>query len=90
MAEITYLEAIREGLFEEMDRDPNVFCLGEDIGVYGGAFKVTEGLLKRFGESRGIDTPIFEIGIVCAASGGSQFGVRSGGEAAFFEFIGHA
>ena len=47
MAEITYLEAIREALFEEMERDPNVFCLGEDIGAYGGAFKVTEGLLER-------------------------------------------
>jgi len=50
MAEITYLEAIREALFEEMDRDENVFCLGEDIGKYGGAFKVTEGLLDKFGD----------------------------------------
>ena len=58
MAEITYLEAIREALFEEMERDQNVFCLGEDIGAYGGAFKVTEGLLAKFGEQRVIDTPI--------------------------------
>jgi 2-oxoisovalerate dehydrogenase E1 component beta subunit len=50
MAEITYLEAIREGLTEEMERDANVFCLGEDIGAYGGAFKVTEGLMQKFGE----------------------------------------
>ena len=49
MAEITYLEAIREGLFEEMARDENVFCLGEDIGAFGGAFKVTEGLQAKFG-----------------------------------------
>ena len=47
MAEATYLEAIRQGLFEEMERDPNVFCMGEDIGAYGGAFKVTDGLLER-------------------------------------------
>ena len=51
MAEITYLEAIREALFEEMERDANVFCIGEDIGAYGGAFKVTEGLMAKFGES---------------------------------------
>src|SRR5678815_4167760 len=49
MSEITYLEAIREALFEEMERDESVFCLGEDIGAYGGAFKVTEGLLAKFG-----------------------------------------
>ena len=58
MAEVTFLEAIRQALFEEMERDPNVFCLGEDIGAYGGAFKVTEGLQARFGERRVIDTPI--------------------------------
>jgi len=50
MPEVSYLEAIREGLIEEMERDPDVFCLGEDIGRYGGAFKVTEGLLARFGD----------------------------------------
>src|SRR5215212_3467588 len=55
MAETTYLEAIRQALFEEMERDPEVFCLGEDIGAYGGAFKVTEGLQARFGERRVID-----------------------------------
>ena len=55
MSEITYLEAIREGLFEEMERDKNVFCLGEDIGTYGGAFKVTEGLQAKYGEQRVID-----------------------------------
>ena len=53
MAEVTYLEAIREALFEEMERDPNVFCLGEDIGAYGGAFKVTEGLLDAVRRASG-------------------------------------
>src|ERR1051325_1318295 len=69
MSEVTYLEAIREALFEEMERDSNVFCLGEDIGAYGGAFKVTEGLMAKFGESRVIDTPISEAAIVGAAAG---------------------
>ena len=55
MAEITYLEAIREAMFEEMARDENVFCLGEDIGAFGGAFKVTDGLQAKFGEQRVID-----------------------------------
>ena len=58
----TYLEAIREGLWEEMERDPNVFCIGEDIGEYGGAFKVTAGFLERFGAQRVVDTPISEAG----------------------------
>ena len=56
--EITYLEAIREALVEEMRRDPKVFVLGEDVGEYGGAFGVTQGLFQEFGESRVIDTPI--------------------------------
>src|SRR5215210_699070 len=64
MAETTYLEAIRQGLFEEMERDAEVICLGEDIGAYGGAFKVTEGLQARFGERRVIDTPLSEAAIV--------------------------
>ncbi len=49
MPTLTYLEAIRQGIWEEMERDPSVFCIGEDIGIYGGAFKVTEGLIDRFG-----------------------------------------
>jgi pyruvate/2-oxoglutarate/acetoin dehydrogenase E1 component len=49
--QLTYLEAIRQGIWEEMDRDPTVFCLGEDIGIYGGAFKVTDGFIDRFGPS---------------------------------------
>ncbi len=83
----TYLEAIREGLSEEMDRDPNVFLLGEDIGVYGGAFKVTAGLLERFGERRVIDTPIAESAIVGAATGASLLGLRPVVEIQFSDFI---
>lgn len=90
MAEITYLEAIREALVEEMDRDENVFCLGEDIGVYGGAFKATEGLLERFGERRVIDTPISETGIVGAAAGAAHMGMRPVVEMQFIDFIANA
>jgi pyruvate/2-oxoglutarate/acetoin dehydrogenase E1 component len=87
MAETTYLEAIREALVEEMDRDPNVFCLGEDIGTYGGAFKVTEGLAARFGDARVIDTPISEAGIVGAAAGAAHMGMRPVCEMQFIDFI---
>jgi 2-oxoisovalerate dehydrogenase E1 component beta subunit len=74
-------------LFEEMERDPNVFCLGEDIGVYGGAFKVTEGLQARFGASRVIDTPIAEAAIVGAAAGAAHMGLRPVCEMQFIDFI---
>ena len=87
MAEITYLEAIRQALFEEMERDRNVFVLGEDIGAYGGAFKVTEGLLAKFGESRVIDTPISEAAIVGAAAGAAHMGMRPVCEMQFIDFI---
>lgn len=90
MAEITYLEAIREGLFEEMARDENVFLLGEDIGAFGGAFKVTEGLQAKFGEQRVIDTPISEIGIVGAAAGAAHMGMRPIVEMQFIDFIANA
>ena len=69
MTTVTYVEAIRQGLWEEMERDERVFILGEDVGVYGGAFKVTAGMLERFGESRVVDTPISESAIVGAAIG---------------------
>lgn len=88
--EITYLEAIRGALFEEMARDENVFCLGEDIGTYGGAFKVTEGLLDRFGEQRVVDTPISEIAIVGAAAGAGHMGMRPVVEMQFIDFIANA
>jgi 2-oxoisovalerate dehydrogenase E1 component beta subunit len=87
MSEITYLEAIREALFEEMERDENVFCLGEDIGLYGGAFKVTEGLQQKFGEKRVIDTPISEIAIIGAAAGAAHMGMKPVCEMQFIDFI---
>lgn len=87
MAVLTYLEAIRQGLWEEMERDERVFLLGEDIGVYGGAFKVTEGFLERFGEERVIDTPISEAAIVGAAIGAALLGMRPVAEMQFIDFI---
>lgn len=83
----TYVEAIRDGIREEMRRDPNVFLLGEDIGVYGGAFKVTQGLLAEFGERRIVDTPISESAIVGAAIGASFMGLRPVAEMQFSDFI---
>src|SRR5258706_4346169 len=87
MAVVTYLEAIRLGIWEEMERDPSVFCLGEDIGIYGGAFKVTEGFIDRFGPERVIDTPIAESAIVGAAFGAALTGVRPVVEIQFMDFI---
>jgi 2-oxoisovalerate dehydrogenase E1 component beta subunit len=83
----TYLEAIRRGIWEEMERDDSVFLLGEDIAVYGGAFKVTEGMLERFGPMRVIDTPIAEGGIVGAAIGAALMGMRPIAEMQFIDFI---
>lgn len=90
MSEITYLEAIREALFEEMARDEHVFCMGEDIGAFGGAFKVTEGLMAKFGESRVIDSPISEIALVGAAAGAAHMGMRPVVEMQFIDFIANA
>jgi pyruvate/2-oxoglutarate/acetoin dehydrogenase E1 component len=87
MAVITYLEAIREALFEEMAADERVFVMGEDVGAYGGAFKVTEGLLERFGEARVMDTPISEAAIVGSAIGASYMGMRPVCEIQFIDFI---
>ncbi len=87
MAEVTYLEAIRQGMLEEMERDENVFILGEDVGAYGGAFKVTAGFLERFGEQRVIDTPIAEAAIVGAAAGAAHMGLRPIAEMQFIDFI---
>jgi len=83
----TYLEAIREGLWEEMERDPNVLLIGEDIGVYGGAFNVTAGFLDRFGEKRVVDTPISESAIVGASIGAGLMGLRPVAEMQFSDFI---
>ena len=90
MPSLTYLEAIRQGIQEEMDRDPSVFCIGEDIGIYGGAFKVTDGLIDRFGSERVIDTPIAESAIVGAAFGAALTGMRPVAEFQFMDFIGCA
>ncbi len=87
MAEITYLEGIRQALDEEMARDENVFVMGEDIGAYGGAFKVTDGLLTKYGEGRVIDTPISEAAIVGAAAGAAHMGMRPVCEMQFIDFI---
>ncbi|MGH7837322.1 MAG: alpha-ketoacid dehydrogenase subunit beta [Candidatus Binataceae bacterium] len=87
MAAITMLEAIRQALFEEMERDPTVVSIGEDIGVYGGAFKVTDGLLAKFGQERVIETPIAETAIVGAACGMSFLGLRPVAEMQFIDFI---
>ncbi len=85
--EVTYLAAIRETLAYEMERDPGVICLGEDIGIGGGAFGVTEGLLDRFGEERVVDTPISESLIVGGSVGASLVGLRPVAEMQFADFI---
>jgi pyruvate/2-oxoglutarate/acetoin dehydrogenase E1 component len=83
----TYLEAIRQGIWEEMERDPDVFVLGEDVGIYGGAFKITAGMLEHFGERRVVDTPLAESAIVGAAIGASFLGLRPVAEMQFSDFI---
>ncbi len=88
MAMLTYLEAIRQAMEEEMVRDPRVFILGEDVGNYGGAFRVTQGFLEKFGPERIIDTPISETGLIGAAIGASLFGMRPIAELQFIDFIG--
>ena len=87
MAVISYLEAIRQALFDEMARDERVFVIGEDIGAYGGAFKVTEGLLEKYGERRVVDTPISEAAIVGSAIGAAYMGLRPVCEVQFIDFI---
>jgi pyruvate/2-oxoglutarate/acetoin dehydrogenase E1 component len=84
---VTMLEAIREALWEEMERDPSVFIMGEDIGAYGGAFKVTEGFIDHFGEQRVIDTPISEAGFTGAAAGAAHMGMRPVVEMQFMDFV---
>ncbi len=87
MPTVTYLEAIRAGLWEEMTRDDRVFLLGEDIGAYGGAFKLTDGFRDAFGEKRVLDTPISEAAIVGAAAGAAHMGFRPVVEMQFIDFI---
>jgi 2-oxoisovalerate dehydrogenase E1 component beta subunit len=87
MAVVTYLEAISQALREEMRRDPSVFLMGEDIGVFGGAFKITRGFLEEFGEERVIDTPISESGFTGAACGAAIMGFRPVVEFQFADFF---
>src|SRR4029079_18240802 len=85
--ELSSLEAIREALAEEMRRDPKVFVLGEDVGAYGGAFGVTQGLYEEFGDLRVLDTPISESLIVGASIGAALRGYRPVAEMQFGDFI---
>jgi 2-oxoisovalerate dehydrogenase E1 component beta subunit len=85
--ELSYLDAIREGLAEEMRRDPKVFVLGEDVGAYGGAFGATQGLYEEFGEDRVVDTPISESAIVGISIGAALRGYRPVAEMQFADFI---
>jgi 2-oxoisovalerate dehydrogenase E1 component beta subunit len=87
MSVVTYLEAIRQALWEEMESDPSVFLLGQDVGAYGGPFRVTAGMLDRFGPERVIDTPISESAMVGAAIGAAMLGMRPVVEMQFIDFI---
>jgi pyruvate/2-oxoglutarate/acetoin dehydrogenase E1 component len=87
MAELTYLEAISDALRTEMRRDESVFCLGEDIGAFGGAFKVTAGFAEEFGPERVLDMPLAENAIVGAATGAAIEGMRPVCEMQFADFI---
>jgi pyruvate/2-oxoglutarate/acetoin dehydrogenase E1 component len=87
MAEMTYLQAISDGLRSEMRRDETVFCLGEDIGAFGGAFKVTDGFYEEFGANRVLDTPLAENLIIGAAVGAAVEGLRPVCEMQFADFI---
>lgn len=87
LRELTYAEALREGLRQLMAEDERVFLIGEDIGVYGGAFGVTAGLLNQFGAERVIDTPISEAGIAGACIGAALTGMRPVGEIQFMDFV---
>jgi 2-oxoisovalerate dehydrogenase E1 component beta subunit len=87
LSTITYIEAISQGLREEMQRDEAVFCLGEDIGEYGGAFKVTKGFTKEFGEERVLDTIVAETAIIGVSIGAAFMGLRPVAEMQFADFV---
>ena len=84
---ITYIQAITEGLREEMHRDESVYCLGEDIGTYGGAFRATQDFLEEFGRPRILDTPLSESAILGAAIGSAIMGMRPVAEMQFADFV---
>src|SRR5258708_35565206 len=73
---LSFREALREAMVEEMERDPNIFLMGEEVGYYNGAYKVSEGMLEKFGEKRVIDTPIAEAGFVGVGIGAAMVGMR--------------
>lgn len=87
MTQVTYLEAIKQGMTEEMRRDESVYLMGEDVGVYGGAFKLSAGMLEEFGPMRVIDTPLSESAIIGAAIGSALLGQRPIAEMQFMDFI---
>ena len=87
MRELSYAEALREGIRMALEKDPSVFVIGEDIGVYGGAFGVTAGLIEQFGPDRIVDTPISEAGIAGACVGAAVTGMRPIGEMQFSDFV---
>lgn len=87
MTAVTYLEAIKQALIEEMEADPRVFLIGEDIGHFGGAFRVTEGLLQRFGKERVVDTPIAESLIMGVSIGAAIRGQKPVAEMQFADFV---
>ncbi len=87
MRELSYMESLREAIRQAMEKDENVFLIGEDIGVYGGAFGVSAGLLEKFGPDRIIDTPISEAGIAGACVGAAVTGMRPIGEIQFSDFV---
>jgi 2-oxoisovalerate dehydrogenase E1 component beta subunit len=87
VSELTYLEAINAALHDEMDADPRVFCMGEDVGRQGGAFGATKGIQQKHGELRSIDTPVAEAGIAGVAIGAAMAGQRPVAEMQFGDFV---
>jgi pyruvate/2-oxoglutarate/acetoin dehydrogenase E1 component len=87
MRELTYAEALREGIRQMMEKDNSIFVIGEDVGVYGGAFGVTAGLIDLYGADRIIDTPISEAAIAGACIGAALTGMRPIGEMQFMDFV---
>ena len=85
--QVTYLDAISQALMSEMDADPDVFIIGEDVGQFGGAFKVTKGFLDKYGPRRVVDTPMAESGFTGLAAGASLLGLRPVVEYQFADFI---
>ena len=87
MSTRTYLQAISDGLREEMRRDERVFLIGQDIGLFGGAFKLTQGFQQEFGEWRVIDAPLAETAIIGACTGAALMGLRPVAEMQFADFV---